>query len=109
MDIGLFPLIDEPWVYGKRGGKALLYMAVGLPIIATAIGANLDTFKDKFNGLLVNVGDYKAWVQQIILLMNDINLRQRIGLNARKTLKERFSTDVNKKFYLEIFEELTLD
>lgn len=108
MDIGLFPLTDEHWVYGKRGGKALLYMAVGLPIIATAIGANLDTFKDNYNGLLVKVGDYKAWVQNVILLMNDINLRMRLGFNARKTLKERFSTDVNKKYYMEILEELTL-
>lgn len=109
MDIGLFPLTDEHWVYGKRGGKALLYMATGLPIIATAIGANLDTFKDNFNGLLVNVDDYNAWVQRIILLMNDINLRERLGLNARQTLKERFSTDLNKKFYLEILKELASD
>lgn len=109
MDIGLFPLTDEPWVYGKRGGKALLYMAIGLPIIATAIGANLDTFKDNQNGFLVNVGDYKTWVKQIILLKDNLHLREHLGLNARKTLEERFSTEVNKEYYLEILKSLTSD
>jgi len=65
MDIGLYPLTDEPWVYGKRGGKALLYMAAGLPVIATAIGTNTETFSDRNSALLVPVNDMDAWVAAI--------------------------------------------
>ncbi|MEI9806555.1 MAG: glycosyltransferase [Bacteroidota bacterium] len=47
MDIGLYPLpLDEEWVYGKSGLKALQYMALGLPVIATAIGANFRVIKE---------------------------------------------------------------
>ncbi|MEL7006841.1 MAG: glycosyltransferase, partial [Bacteroidota bacterium] len=41
IDIGLYPLpLDEEWVYGKSGLKALQYMALGIPTLASAIGAN---------------------------------------------------------------------
>jgi glycosyltransferase involved in cell wall biosynthesis len=84
-------------------------MALGLPIIATAIGANLDTFEDNQNGFLVHVGDYKAWVQRIMLLKDNLKLREQLGLNARKTLEKRFSTEVNKEYYLDILKTLTSD
>ncbi|MBC7654935.1 MAG: glycosyltransferase, partial [Oligoflexus sp.] len=42
INIGLHPLPDEEWVYGKSGGKLVQYMAVGIPIVATAIGPNYD-------------------------------------------------------------------
>ena len=33
-DVGVYPLPDEPWVYGKSGLKAIQYMAFGLPVIS---------------------------------------------------------------------------
>ena len=40
IDIGLYPLPDQEWVLGKSGLKALQYMALGIPTVATGIGAN---------------------------------------------------------------------
>jgi len=102
MDVGLYPLTDEPWVYGKRGGKALLYMAVGLPIIATAIGSNLDTFDDGLNGFLIPVGNNEGWVNRIMELKDNLSLRQSLGQHARKTIEERFSVEANKEWYLKV-------
>src|SRR5690606_2998172 len=54
MDIGLYPLpLDDEWVLGKSGGKALQYMAVGIPTIATAIGANFRVIEEGESGYLV--------------------------------------------------------
>ncbi len=106
MDVGLFPLTNELWVYGKRGGKALLYMAVGLPIIATAIGPNLDTFKNGENAILVGVDNIEQWVDTIVTLYQNQEIREKLGKNARITLEQRFSTETNKEIYLSIINEL---
>ena len=106
MDIGLYPLTDEPWVYGKRGGKALLYMAAGLPVIATAIGTNTETFSDRNSALLVPVNDMDAWVAAIKELSGDESLRRRLGAAARQAVHAQFSVAANKDKYLYILNQL---
>ncbi|PKP03175.1 MAG: glycosyltransferase [Bacteroidetes bacterium HGW-Bacteroidetes-6] len=107
MDIGLYPLTDEPWVYGKRGGKALLYMGAGLPVIATAIGTNFDTFQDGENGFLVGVTDMEDWVSKIVMLAHDENLRRKTGVAAREALEKNFSVEANKDKYLKVIASIT--
>lgn len=102
MDVGLYPLTDEPWVYGKRGGKALLYMAAGLPVIATAIGTNTETFSDGNTALLVNVNDFDGWAEKILLLAGDESLRQQLGTAAREAVNTQFSVAANKDKYLAV-------
>ena len=38
IDIGIYPLPNEEWVLGKSGLKALQYMALGIPTVATNYG-----------------------------------------------------------------------
>ena len=100
IDIGLYPLPDEPWVYGKSGLKALQYMALGIPTIATAIGANFRVVSDKENGLLVKTDD--EWKSAIISLIEDKDLREKLGRQGRKNVENNFSLYANKDKYLEI-------
>ena len=99
-DIGLYPLPDEQWVYGKSGLKALQYMAAGIPTIATAIGTNFRIIEDNYNGFLVSTN--MEWVAKLKQLIIDKELRERIGKNGAGVVKKKFSVDANRDTYLTI-------
>lgn len=105
-DIGVYPLPFERWVYGKTGLKALQYMALGIPTIATAVGVNYTIIKHGQNGFLVENNDVQKWVEYILLIMSDINLARQIGKNARKTVVERYSVEANKQVYLNVIKSV---
>ncbi|HUH06486.1 MAG TPA: glycosyltransferase family 4 protein, partial [Egibacteraceae bacterium] len=42
LDIGLMPLVDEPYERGKCGYKLLQYAAAGLPAVASPVGVSSD-------------------------------------------------------------------
>ena len=100
IDIGIYPLIDTLWVRGKAGFKAIQYMAVGVPVVASLIGMNKEIIKDGVNGYLARTE--KEWIEKISKLMEDSNLRKKIGLEGRKTVEEKFSVKANVHTYLDI-------
>jgi L-malate glycosyltransferase len=99
-DIGVYPLPDEEWVYGKSGLKAIQYMALGVPTVATAIGANYRVIEDKKSGFLVQTED--EWVAALSQLIDNPALRRTIGLNGRTRVETMFSIEANKDKYLTI-------
>ena len=102
IDIGLYPLPDEEWVLGKSGLKALQYMALGIPTVATRVGANNRIIQDGENGFLVS--DREEWQRRILELASDADLRRRIGDRAKRTVSERFSVSANREAYLEVLD-----
>ena len=98
-DIGLYPLpLDNQWVLGKSGLKALQYMAVGLPVIATAIGANYRIIENNKTGFLVKTKE--EWINQLEILLNDPVLRKSIGTAARQNVVENYSIHATAPVYL---------
>jgi glycosyltransferase involved in cell wall biosynthesis len=106
-DIGLYPLPDEQWILGKGGGKALQYMALGVPTVATAIGMNFKIIANDINGFLVNTSE--EWIDAIIKLANDQQLRERIGKSGIETVEKSYSINANKKHYLSILDRMMKD
>jgi glycosyltransferase involved in cell wall biosynthesis len=103
-DIGLYPLPDEEWVLGKSGLKALQYMALGVPTVATAIGTIFRVIENDVNGFLVT--NENEWKERIVQLINDVSLRKRIGEKAAETVESRYSIHATKDAYLNILDEL---
>lgn len=103
IDIGLYPLPDEKWVYGKSGLKALQYMALGIPTIATAIGANFRIIEDGISGLLVKTEE--DWLEAIERLILDPELRASIGRQARNRVETLYSIKANRDIYLDILQK----
>jgi L-malate glycosyltransferase len=101
MEIGVYPIPANEWSLGKSSLKALTYMCIGIPVVATAYGTNFRIIDDGVDGLLAkNDAD---WVNKIVELIDDVEMRKRVGLAGRKKVLERFSVEANFPKYLEVF------
>ena len=92
MDIGVMPLPDTPWARGKCGYKLIQYMACGLPVVASPVGVNRDIVEHGVNGFLAESDD--EWRAAIKKLLNDPDLRRRMGAAGRKKVEEQYSLQV---------------
>ncbi len=93
IDIGVYPLPDTLWVRGKAAFKAIQYMSVGVPVVASPVGMAKEIIQDGVNGFLA--GSDEEWVKKISILIEDRDLRARIGLEGRKTAEQKFSVKAN--------------
>jgi glycosyltransferase involved in cell wall biosynthesis len=87
-DIGVMPLVDSPWERGKCGYKLIQYMACGLPVVASAVGANMQIIRDGENGFLV--GAEPAWEARLRQLLADAALRNSMGRAGRRRVEETY-------------------
>jgi glycosyltransferase involved in cell wall biosynthesis len=104
MDIGVYPLPEEEWVLGKSGLKALQYMGVGVPVVASRVGAACEFIRDGDNGFLA--GSSEEWVDRIARLILDPALRARMGLAGRATVEAGFSVRQTAPTYLRVIDSV---
>ena len=64
-------------------------MAAGRPILATAVGGNLELIRDGENGLLVPYGDRKALADALVRVASEPELAERLGCQARADAEGR--------------------
>lgn len=84
-------------------------MACGVPCVAMACKCGpRDAITDGANGLLVPEGDVQALAEGICRLIEDKNLRQRLGAAARTTVEERFTEDAIMRQWDTLFRGLTM-
>lgn len=88
-DIGVMPLEDDPWTKGKCGYKLIQYMAVSLPVVASAIGANIDIVKPGGNGFLASTDS--EWIRHLECLLLKPELRVSLGKVGRKDVEDTFN------------------
>ena len=105
IDIGIYPLTQDEWVLGKSGLKALQYMALGLPTVATNVGTTPRIIKHMENGWLVRTEE--EWILALETLIKSPDLRCKMGERARNTIEENYSLEVMEKKYLSILNGLT--
>ncbi|WP_019907472.1 glycosyltransferase family 4 protein [Thermoanaerobacter indiensis] len=63
-------------------------MAAGKPIVATNVRGNRDLVRDGVNGYLIPVNDIEATAKVIVKLVENKNLRLRMGEEGRKIIQD---------------------
>lgn len=81
-------------------------MAAGLPVIATAIGGNVDAVTDDETGLLVPPKNPEALAFAMLRLTRDSDLCRRLGDAARLSVERRFSLDAGIERYAQMYRAL---
>ncbi len=105
IDIGVYPLFTDEWVLGKSGLKAIQYMSFGLPTVATNIGTTPRIIQQMENGWLVKTD--QEWILALETLVNNPDLRKKLGTAARKTVVDNYSIEAIKSNYFDILNKLT--
>ena len=104
IDIGLYPLPNEEWVKGKSGLKAIQFMSLGIPVVATKTEINKNVIINNKTGFLVS--SKKQWIDKISLLIENKNLRRKMSKNSVIHVENNFSVKSNKHKYLNVINEV---
>ena len=92
LDIGVMPLVDDPWAWGKSGLKILQYYGVGIPVVCTPLGVNSEVVEDGVNGFWART--HEEWVEKLSVLIENPDLRKEMGLKGREVVEKAFSLQV---------------
>ena len=102
-DIGVMPLVDEPFERGKCGYKLIQYMACGLPVVASPVGVNCQIVEHGVNGFLAETPE--EWEQALGTLVADADLRQRMGMAGRLKVEQQYSVQVTAPRLIDLFRD----
>lgn len=91
-DIGLAPIAADEYALGKDSVKLRQYMALGLAVVGTDFGVNREVLRTWKNGVLVE--GMEGWINAIVRLVDDRELRTGLGREARKDVERLFDVSV---------------
>jgi len=81
-------------------------MSSGVGIIATQVGGIPEVIQNGKEGILISSEDPTALSGAITGLLKDRELRVKLGINAYKKVKEKYSIEVYTKNILEFYKSL---
>lgn len=90
-EVAIFPYDDTSINRAKCSVKLIDLLVAGLPVVADAVGQNTEYIVDGESGLLVPPGDDVAFANSVVRLLQDAQLRARLGMAAARRMRERFT------------------
>ena len=81
-------------------------MSSGLPSIASKVGGNPELISSGINGLLIEPSNLDELVETIMWCISNRNDLDTIGINAAKTVNERFSMGRVTDEYMDVYKKL---
>ena len=78
-------------------------MAMKLPVVSTMVTGVPEIVENGVSGILVSPNDENALTNAVVKLIQDPELRKRLGEQARKRVKEKFDINNNVPQYVRLF------
>ena len=92
LDIGIYPIVEDDWSVGKSCFKAVQYMAVGVPFVASPVGACQNIAESERTHFLARSED--EWYTYLSRLIKDDRLRREMGESGRSYAEKNYSVEV---------------
>ena len=100
-------LVILPTRWKEPSGRVPLEAGLaGKAVVAFGVGGLCETIIHEKTGLLVEPGDYEAFVQACERLLRDDALRLKLGDNARRHIETRYSEDATSRRFIETIVDL---
>ena len=81
-------------------------MSYGLPVVITRVGGNPEVVVDGQTGYLVPARDVPSFVERVVRLLQNPDLRARMGQEGCRRIMQKFQMKDVAKRYLEIYTDL---
>ena len=91
IDIGLYPLWDEPYARGKSGFKAIQFMSIGIPFVTSPVGICATIGEPGQTHFLA--GSEGQWYAALDELLSTEGLRKRMGTRGREHALARYTVE----------------
>ena len=83
----------QPSIFENIPNAILEAMATGLPVVATDVGGVKEVLKEGQTGILVPLGNTKSMTNAIGSLVNDLELRKKMGVQGRSLACTKYSIE----------------
>jgi glycosyltransferase involved in cell wall biosynthesis len=101
MDIGILSTFTE-----GLSNSILEYMALGKPVIASTGGGTNEIVEDNKTGFLIPPSDPDQLAEKIEILLNDAELRKKMGIAGQERIKKEFTIDRMVNKYMAFYQSL---
>jgi len=100
MDIGVLSTFTE-----GLSNSIIEYMALGKPVIATEGGGTSELVQEGLTGYLVQVAEPDTLAEKMDILLNDADMRYRMGEAGKNLIMNRFSIDIMVNRYVALYKQ----
>jgi glycosyltransferase involved in cell wall biosynthesis len=90
-DVAIYPFDDTLVNRTKCAVKLLDLLAAGVPVVAEAVGQNREIIRHGKTGWLVEPGRVGSFAEAVVRLLEDVQLRERLGRAAAHDVQRRFA------------------
>ena len=104
-DILLAPYDSQDFFY-LSPIKIFEYMAAGRAVLAARVGQVCEVIEDGVNGLLYDPLDPECFNARLLQLVQDRDLRRRLGESARRTIEARYTWRMNAEGVSALLEQV---
>ena len=99
LDLLVMPTID----FEGFGYSFVEAMSVGIPVIASHVGAIPEIIENDVSGFLLEPNNVQGWCSRLEHLMDNEDERKRIGIGGQKKIEDEFSAKKMSQSYFEYF------
>ncbi|MGN6604067.1 MAG: glycosyltransferase [Ginsengibacter sp.] len=104
-DVGI--LLTNSKVHGEGISNSLIeYLATGIPAVATRGGGTDEVILNERNGFLIDAENEDQLINKIESILQDRQLKEKLGKNGLAMAKEKFDLKTMTKNYISIYKKL---